>query len=91
MAGLLEDSGAARLPKPPALLRPADFQGSGVCAPSTGGLLAGLLAQPAGIAAAGQTVGGACSNRRPRAAQPMSSVVWKAAVRAPASISQTMA
>ena len=47
VAGLLEDSGAARLPKPPALLRPADFQGVRGLRPVHRGLLAGLLAQPA--------------------------------------------
>ena len=45
VAGLLEDSGAARLPKPPALLRPADFQAVRGLRPVHRGLLAGLPAR----------------------------------------------
>ena len=45
VAGLLEDCGAVDLPKPPALLRPADFCGMDGLRPVHQGALEGILAQ----------------------------------------------
>ena len=45
VAGLLEDCGAVDLPKPPALLRPADFCGMDGLRPVHQGALEGILVQ----------------------------------------------
>lgn len=47
VAGLLEDSGAVELPKPPTLLRPADFCRLDGLRPVHRGFLEGILAQAA--------------------------------------------
>lgn len=47
VAGLLEDSGAAELPKPPALLRPAELSGVKGLRPVHQGVLEEILTQPA--------------------------------------------
>ena len=47
VAGLLEEAGAVDLPKPPTLVRPADFCAISGLRPVHQGLLAGILAQPA--------------------------------------------
>lgn len=47
VAGLLEDCGAVELPKPPTLLRPADFCGMKGLRPVHQGALEGILTQPA--------------------------------------------
>lgn len=47
VADLLEDCGALELPKPPALLRPADFCRVKGLRPVHQGLLEGILSQPA--------------------------------------------
>ena len=47
VAGLLEECGAVELPKPPTLLRPADFCQMSSLRPIHQGPLAGILTQPA--------------------------------------------
>lgn len=47
VAGLLENCGAAELPKPPALVRPADLCGLKELRPVHQGALEGILTQPA--------------------------------------------
>lgn len=47
VAGLLEECGAVELPKPPTLLRPADFCQCKGLRPVHQGLLEGILVQPA--------------------------------------------